>query len=302
MNNICIRSGCNRPQFQGHPYCGRTCANANANANAGTGVTTTNNICIRSGCNRPQFPGHPYCGRTCANASSNIVVPTVTNNNICIRPGCNRPQYPGHSYCGRTCANAGTGVTITNNICIRPGCNRPQFPGHPYCGKTCATSGITGIAATNNTLNRIEFYESNQPYYEFTNFYSQAIYDPKTGITFPTSEHYFQAYKFLGTNDAVFFQIAYSNTPREALDTARTYASYVRSDWHQGYKDQVMKDALLLKFTQLSNLRALLLETGNAILVEHTQNDNYWGDGGNGSGQNKLGQLLMEVRKVLGGQ
>jgi N-glycosidase YbiA len=30
--------------------------------------------------------------------------------------------------------------------------------------------------------------------------------------------------------------------------------------------------------------------------VEHTRNDAYWGDGGDGTGKNRLGQLLMELR------
>jgi N-glycosidase YbiA len=41
------------------------------------------------------------------------------------------------------------------------------------------------------------------------------------------------------------------------------------------------------------------LATGDAKIVEHTENDAYWGDGGDGSGQNKLGQILMEVREEL---
>ena len=38
----------------------------------------------------------------------------------------------------------------------------------------------------------------------------------------------------------------------------------------------------------------------NAInFVEHTENDSYWGDGGDGSGKNMLGQILMDVRELL---
>jgi hypothetical protein len=43
----------------------------------------------------------------------------------------------------------------------------------------------------------------------------------------------------------------------------------------------------------------MLLDTGNAILVEHTDNDNFWGDGGDGRGQNKLGHILMRVRDEI---
>lgn len=50
----------------------------------------------------------------------------------------------------------------------------------------------------------------------------------------------------------------------------------------------------------LSNdeLRELLLGTGDAPIIEHTTNDNYWGDGGDGNGK-KLGKILMEVRTKL---
>jgi predicted NAD-dependent protein-ADP-ribosyltransferase YbiA (DUF1768 family) len=41
------------------------------------------------------------------------------------------------------------------------------------------------------------------------------------------------------------------------------------------------------------------LSTEQKILVEHTENDSYWGDGGNGKGKNKLGKLLMRLRDEL---
>jgi predicted NAD-dependent protein-ADP-ribosyltransferase YbiA (DUF1768 family) len=34
-------------------------------------------------------------------------------------------------------------------------------------------------------------------------------------------------------------------------------------------------------------------------LVEHTSNDSYWADGGYGSGQNRLGFLLMKIRTAF---
>ncbi len=37
----------------------------------------------------------------------------------------------------------------------------------------------------------------------------------------------------------------------------------------------------------------------DARLVEHTNNDVFWGDGGDGSGHNMLGRLLMELRAEL---
>ena len=34
-------------------------------------------------------------------------------------------------------------------------------------------------------------------------------------------------------------------------------------------------------------------------MIEHTENDDFWGDGGDGSGRNELGRVLMAVRKRL---
>jgi ribA/ribD-fused uncharacterized protein len=62
-----------------------------------------------------------------------------------------------------------------------------------------------------------------------------------------------------------------------------------------------MLDAVKAKFSQHSDLQTLLLETGEATLIEHTENDAYWGDGGDGKGKNKLGKILMKVRDELKG-
>lgn len=72
----------------------------------------------------------------------------------------------------------------------------------------------------------------------------------------------------------------------------------LRRDW-ESVKDQVMLEVVRAKFTQHEDLKAILLATGDAKLVEHTANDSYWGDGGDGSGKNRLGQILMQVREEL---
>ena len=71
-----------------------------------------------------------------------------------------------------------------------------------------------------------------------------------------------------------------------------------RTDWKATKKD-VMYKALLAKFAQHKELAILLLSTGERDLIEHTCSDNYWGDGGDGSGRNKLGKLLVRVRGKL---
>lgn len=50
---------------------------------------------------------------------------------------------------------------------------------------------------------------------------------------------------------------------------------------------------------QHSDLTQLLLDTKDAKIIEHTENDDYWGDGGDGKGKNMLGKILMKVREEL---
>jgi len=55
------------------------------------------------------------------------------------------------------------------------------------------------------------------------------------------------------------------------------------------------------EYGQLSNFAAypIVLDTGDAMLVEHTDQDELWGDGGDGSGRNELGRIVMAVRDRL---
>ncbi len=140
----------------------------------------------------------------------------------------------------------------------------------------------------------IRFYHLNKPYGFFSNFAPYAIY--LKGKTWPTSEHYFQAMKFVNTPHEE--QIRQAQTPREAAQMGRERDRPLRPDW-EVIKDDVMREALYAKFTQHPDLKEKLLATVNAKIVEHTTNDSYWGDGGDGSGKNMLGKLLMETRERI---
>jgi len=60
-----------------------------------------------------------------------------------------------------------------------------------------------------------------------------------------------------------------------------------------------MRLAIYAKFSQHEKLKRLLVGTNSSYLIEHTQHDSYWADGGNGKGRNMLGQILMETREKL---
>lgn len=62
----------------------------------------------------------------------------------------------------------------------------------------------------------------------------------------------------------------------------------LRSDWAD-VKEKVMYEGLKHKISQNLNLKQELLKTGTKQIIEHTAEDSYWGDGGDGSGKNRLG-------------
>jgi ribA/ribD-fused uncharacterized protein len=75
----------------------------------------------------------------------------------------------------------------------------------------------------------------------------------------------------------------------------------MRPDWDQ-VKRKVMKECVTAKFLQHPLLREQLLATGSEELIEDSPVDWYWGCGADGTGQNVLGQVLMEVREELKGE
>jgi ribA/ribD-fused uncharacterized protein len=140
----------------------------------------------------------------------------------------------------------------------------------------------------------INFYSTTGEYGAFSNFSRHAVF--LKGKRWPTSEHYFQAQKFAGTEHEE--AVRRCKKPSEAASLGRSRKLPLRRDW-ESVKDQIMFDVVRAKFTQHEELKELLLSTGDAKLVEHTANDSYWGDGGDGSGRNVLGQILMRVREEL---
>jgi len=172
-------------------------------------------------------------------------------------------------------------------------------------------------------VNTIYFYDPKKEYGEFSNFYKKAPINID-GVTYPTSEHYFQAAKFLGPKASKYDKkyssiIAEQNTPGKTAHLARQriqgrwpwqkelniiVEKYIkkgvklRSDW-ESIKDNMMRRAVYAKFSQNPSSKNILCSTGDSILVEHALKDSYWGDGRDGSGKNILGQILMETRALV---
>ena len=143
----------------------------------------------------------------------------------------------------------------------------------------------------------IYFYKVYEAYGCFSNFSPHPI--NLRGTNWQTVEHYYQAQKFVGTADAALIPVIHTaQTPADAAALGRDRTCLVRSDWEQ-VKTSVMREAVLKKFLTHVDIQSILISTGDELIVENSQTDYYWGCGGDHTGQNQLGKILMLVRQEI---
>lgn len=143
----------------------------------------------------------------------------------------------------------------------------------------------------------IFFYRVCEPYGCFSNFSPHGIW--LGGEAWPTSEHYYQAQKFVGTADQhLCQQIRCAPSPELAAAMGRNPSHSLRPEWDR-LKIAVMYEAVFTKFMTHRDLAALLINTGEEWIVEDSPTDAYWGRGADGKGQNQLGRILMRIRAEL---
>lgn len=115
------------------------------------------------------------------------------------------------------------------------------------------------------------------------------------GIVYPTSEHAFIAAKCLDPADRMGVLLFSAEQVNEAKRFGRKVK--LRPDW-DAIRIQVMRDILCAKFTQNPILGLRLIQTYDEHLVElNTWGDRFWGV--DGTGENHLGRLLVDVRSEL---
>jgi ribA/ribD-fused uncharacterized protein len=143
----------------------------------------------------------------------------------------------------------------------------------------------------------IKFGGKSSEHPELSNFH-RAVF-VLDGDFWSTVEHYYQAQKFTPHDMGWAVQIREASGPGMAKKMGRSEEHQMRDDW-EDVKEDVMRRSLREKFSQNPRCRDALLGTGDEQLVEHAPwGDFYWGDGGDGTGQNRLGELLMELRSEM---
>lgn len=113
-------------------------------------------------------------------------------------------------------------------------------------------------------------------------------------MVWKTVEHYYQASKYEGTPYLEIIQSV--SDPKEAYRLSKKYSEYRRADF-KTLKLDYMKRGILQKFIENLDIRKVLLNTGDELIIENCGNDVFWGQDANGRGENNVGKILMQVRE-----
>lgn len=117
---------------------------------------------------------------------------------------------------------------------------------------------------------------------------------------FASTEHVFQMAKLehtrldISDQQELFEEVAALETPGQSKRFGRRIPELDVDSWNAA-RDRAMARTLMAKFTQHADLREKLLGLEGYYLEE----SNHWGDrywGVDGTGKNRLGELLMELR------
>lgn len=133
-----------------------------------------------------------------------------------------------------------------------------------------------------------------QDEYRFlSNFYPATV--KIAGLTFPSSEHAYQAFK----SDRKELVTKFCDPNMTAGQAKRLGKQLnLRKDW-EDIKVGLMYSLVRDKFTRHEELKKELLDTGDSVLIEgNTWGDKTWGVC-DGEGLNILGQILMLVRSEI---
>ena len=146
-------------------------------------------------------------------------------------------------------------------------------------------------------VNEIRFYKANDEFGFLSNLYPAPIIieeKPWDFREFATSEHAFQFMK--PKSLAVADWLGKAPFPDVCATSAHHLLGYrIREDWKE-IEVPVMKKVLWEKCEQHKEIFDLLLQTKGCKIIENSKTDSFWGEGKNGKGLNKLGELWMDLR------
>ena len=152
------------------------------------------------------------------------------------------------------------------------------------------------------------FCKLNQKNAYLSNWFKAPIY--MDGVDYPTVEHYMMYKKAMMMNDEeTAKKILEAEKPSEVKALGKKVQNFDQELWDK-QKFEIVYEANLAKYKQNPELQEKLLATGDKIIAEAADYDPIWGiglscdnpdllDESKWTGQNLLGQVLMQVRTAL---
>lgn len=140
----------------------------------------------------------------------------------------------------------------------------------------------------------IKFYRARGKYGFLSNLFKKPM--EFEGRIFPASEYAYQYGKFRDERSREWAMKA----PKPHLLSILSHGLFswdIVEDWNKK-KVERMHKILQIKFSD-NELKSKLLETKDAVLIEESKTDGFWGIGKKGTGRNMLGKLLMKIREEI---
>ncbi len=122
------------------------------------------------------------------------------------------------------------------------------------------------------------------------------------GVVYPTVEHAYQCARY--TDKKIIEEIRNAKSAVLAWEVSTKYKHLQIPEFKdENHKLKVMKELMLQKALQHSDVRNALIDSGNLKIVKHIvtppPGDGFWDDGEDGKGLNHIGGMWMEIREEL---
>ena len=125
------------------------------------------------------------------------------------------------------------------------------------------------------------------------------------GVVYPTVEHAYQCQRYSKeTQKDIIEEIRAAHSPVKAWEVSTKYKHIQLPEFKKEvHKRAVMKKLMKLKALQHEEVRKALMDSQDQKIVKHIltypPGDGWWDDGVDGTGENQMGEIWMEIREEL---